>query len=329
MHSGDRLLVVADNCSDNTAALARSAGAQVIERIDAARRGKGYALDFGVQHLRLDPPEVVLILDADCIVEADAVSRLVDQCMRLNRPVQACYLMSFPGDSNDIGSRIAQFAFVVKNRVRPLGMARMGLPCQLLGSGMAFPWQVINQAPLASGHIVEDMKLGADLTAIGYPAHFLDHARVSSTFPLSREGTASQRKRWEHGHLQVLLSEVPRLLVDSLRQRRLSSLALALDLAVPPLALLALLQLLALVLTVSLLAWTGAWLGLAIALVGFSALALAVVLAWRGFGRDTIALSTLAKAPLYALRKLPVYVGFASARQTAWVRARRDHEKDQ
>src|SRR4051812_30963422 len=65
LHRGDRLLVVADNCSDDTAALARQAGAEVIERHDLVRRGKGFALDFGVEHLARDPREIVVIVDAD------------------------------------------------------------------------------------------------------------------------------------------------------------------------------------------------------------------------------------------------------------------------
>ena len=65
--AGDRLLVVADNCSDATAAVARAAGAEVIERSDRVRRGKGYALDHGVRWLEQAPPAAVVILDADCI----------------------------------------------------------------------------------------------------------------------------------------------------------------------------------------------------------------------------------------------------------------------
>ncbi len=326
MRPHDQLLVVADNCSDNTAALARAAGADVIERSDPNLRGKGYALDFGVQHLRQNPPSVVLILDADCLLEAGALALLRNHCLRLRRPVQACYLMSFPGGANDFGSRLAQFAFVVKNRVRPLGMAHLGMPCQLLGTGMAFPWEAISRVPLASGHIVEDMKLGVDLTAMGYPATFLQQALVTSAFPLSAEGGASQRKRWEHGHLQVLLTEVPRLLATALSKRHLPSLALALDLAVPPLALLTMIQVLAAALMFGYWLLSGATFPMLIAIAGLAALLLAVTLAWRHFGRDSISLATLAKAPLYALRKLPVYFGFISARQTAWVRSRRDHE---
>jgi cellulose synthase/poly-beta-1,6-N-acetylglucosamine synthase-like glycosyltransferase len=61
----DRLLVVADNCSDDTAAVAKAGGAEVVERNDPTKRGKGYALDWGVQHLSSAPPEIIIVVDAD------------------------------------------------------------------------------------------------------------------------------------------------------------------------------------------------------------------------------------------------------------------------
>ena len=76
----DRLLVVADNCSDDTAAIATKEGAEVIVRSDALRRGKGYALDCGVRHLERDrrgPPDIVVIIDADCQVSDGAID--IDQ----------------------------------------------------------------------------------------------------------------------------------------------------------------------------------------------------------------------------------------------------------
>ena len=77
LEPGDRLLVVADNCTDHTAAVARAAGAEVLERRDAERRGKGYALAAGVDTLRAGPPDVVVIVDADCRPAAGAIDRLV------------------------------------------------------------------------------------------------------------------------------------------------------------------------------------------------------------------------------------------------------------
>ena len=72
----DRLIVVADNCSDDTRQIATDAGAEVISRDDAERRGKGFAMDFGVRHLTVDPPEVVIFVDADCLPDADSMSRI-------------------------------------------------------------------------------------------------------------------------------------------------------------------------------------------------------------------------------------------------------------
>ena len=86
------LLVVADNCTDDTAALARTAGARVIERCDPARRGKGYALAFGRDHLALTPPDCVVVLDADCTVAGAGIAALARAAIRSKRAVQACNL---------------------------------------------------------------------------------------------------------------------------------------------------------------------------------------------------------------------------------------------
>jgi glycosyltransferase involved in cell wall biosynthesis len=142
LRGGDRLLVVADNCSDRTAAIAAERGAEVSERHDPERRGKGYALDHGVRHLAAAPPAVVIVVDADCAVAAGSVDLLARESMRRRRPVQALYLMLAPPGAG-LKQRMAEFAWAVRNQVRPLGWQRLGGPCQLMGTGMAFPWATI------------------------------------------------------------------------------------------------------------------------------------------------------------------------------------------
>jgi hypothetical protein len=61
LRSSDRLLVIADNCTDATAEAARQAGATVIERHNLTQRGKGYALDFGLSRLRLTRPTLLFL----------------------------------------------------------------------------------------------------------------------------------------------------------------------------------------------------------------------------------------------------------------------------
>jgi cellulose synthase/poly-beta-1,6-N-acetylglucosamine synthase-like glycosyltransferase len=204
LRRGDRLLVVADNCTDDTAAIASAAGAEVIERHDPTRRGKGFALDFALKHLSQKPPDCVIFIDADCRISPGAIDALALACERAGRPVQALYLMAPPlGYERDF--QLSAFAWRVKNYVRPLGLKNLHRPCQLMGTGMAFPWFALQTVNLASGHVVEDLKLGLDATAAGHPPVFLPGATVSSEFPTSTTGMQTQRERWEGGHLSTIV----------------------------------------------------------------------------------------------------------------------------
>lgn len=323
--SADRVLVVADNCSDETAQIARAAGAEVTERFHDELRGKGYALDHGVAHLAADAPEVVIIVDADCYLGEQALDTLARRCARTGRPVQALYLMHTPEGAGPM-RKIAEFAWLVKNWVRPLGFHQLGLPCQLMGTGMAFTWQQIGRADLATGHIVEDMKLGVDLAEAGEPALFCPQAMVYSYFPSSDSGIETQRTRWEHGHLSVIQSYVPRLLGGALRRGSAALAGLALDLSVPPLALLVMLVASAWLLTALFWVGLGTVLPVLVASVLVACIAGAVLLAWSGYGREVITLGELMGAFGYVARKLPLYFKFLFNRQVAWVRSKRDSE---
>jgi cellulose synthase/poly-beta-1,6-N-acetylglucosamine synthase-like glycosyltransferase len=320
---GDRLIVVADNCSDDTAAIARGEGAEVIVRTDGTRRGKGYALDYGVRHLEADPPEIVLIVDADCEVTPGALAALAATCLAIGHPVQALYLMHAPANAS-LKTRIAEFAWVLRNQARPLGMRRLGLPCQLMGSGMAFPWECLRTSTLATGHIVEDLKLGIDLARSGHAPVFCPEALVTSRFPDSAAGLQSQRTRWEHGHLGVIFRDAPRLVLESILQVRPTLLALALDLCVPPLALLALQLSLVWLASLALYALAATAMPLALATVAAVLFGLAVFAAWWRFARHIVQLRSLFLAPVYVLWKIPLYAKFLVSRQIDWVRSRRD-----
>lgn len=320
---GDRLLVVADNCTDNTASVAYAAGAEVIERKDPARRGKGFALDFGIRHLERDASEVVVIVDADCEVQAGTLDRLALTCAKTGRPVQALYLMRAP-ERAPLKTQVAQFAWLVKNHMRPLGYHRLGLPCHLMGSGMAFPWRIIRDARLASGQIVEDLVLGIELARAGAPPQFCPEACVMSFFARSDEGARAQRTRWEHGHLAAIVQDAPRLLIGALRHGNRDLLALVVDLCVPPLALLAAVILALLGVSTAFFMATGRALPLGLAGASLVMFCLAVFAAWARHGRSVISLSSLVYAPVYAILKMPLYLRFVLKRQQEWVRSKRD-----
>jgi hypothetical protein len=323
LRQGDRLLVVADNCSDDTAALARAAGAEVTERNDPARRGKGYALDHGLRELEARPPHVVVVVDADCDVGEGCIDQLARRCAATGRPVQALDLMLAPPDAGT-KLRYAEFAWRVKNLVRPLGGARMGWACQLMGTGMALRWPDVRSLRLAHAGLAEDMQMGIELALGGRPPLFEPAVRVTSRFPTCDTAAQGQRRRWEQGHLANLLHGVPVLLGGAWRRRDERLLGMALDLGVPPLTLLVLLSA---ALAAVCVAWSLAGGGMGAAVVALAALLLqaaAIAIAWWQFGRPLLRAGEIVAAPWYALRKLPLYLRMLVQRQRSWVRTERD-----
>ncbi|WP_426528032.1 glycosyltransferase family 2 protein [Bradyrhizobium sp. McL0615] len=319
----DSILVVADNCTDDTAAIAKSAGVEVVVRADPVRRGKGYALEFGVRHLRLDPPDVVVIMDADCRLGENALRYMSEQAMANGRPVQSLYLMLAP-ESAPPGKGVNLFTWRVRNWIRPLGLGLLGLPTQLFGTGMAFPFGLLKDRDLGNNRLAEDCALGIALASTGHPPLFVSEARVHSHFPVSQAGSDSQRQRWEKGHLENIIDLVPGALARSLRDRNFGLAALAIDMAVPPLSLLVLVTVLCAVLG------GAAWIlgaspaALAIPLLSVLLVGFGTGLAWTTVGRDVLPLRELLRLPLHAIRKLGFYHGIASGKaSSSWIRTDR------
>lgn len=325
LRPGDRVVVVADNCTDSTADLATGAGCEVVRRFDPTRRGKGYALDAGVRHLAEsgEAPNVVIVFDADCIAQSGTVATLAQRTAETGRPVQCTYLMALPSIPPATNAAVSALAVLVKNFVRPRGLSRLGLPCMLTGTGMAFPWDVIRGANLASDNIVEDMQFGIDLTLSGHAPVFCEEARVIGRLPSTTAAAQTQRRRWEHGHLLTLFRQAPRLLAGALRGN-VGALALLLDLCVPPLALLVIVTTLAALVAAAAIPIVHTRPLPAILLgSGLFSIALCVKLAWLRFGRRAMPIASVLGAPRYALAKVPLYATFVRRREKQWVRTER------
>ena len=324
LEGSDQLVVIADNCEDETAAISRQAGATVIERQNLDLRGKGYALDFGLRFIAANPPDVVAIVDADCLVSPGSIEKIARMAIEQTRPVQATYLLTRPSRPSPKDA-VSVLAFTVKNLVRPFGLKQLGLPNLLTGTGMALPWSLVHSISLASGNLVEDMQLALDLAMAGHPPTFCVDARVIGALPQQQQAAKTQRTRWEHGHLQTLQTQVPRLTIAALRQRRFDLFALALDLSVPPLSLLVMLWLATS--TIALPTTLGLRIsplpGLLLTLEG-GLLLVAILAAWFRFCRVELPFTTLLSVPLYVLWKIPLYLGFLIKPQTKWVRTERD-----
>jgi cellulose synthase/poly-beta-1,6-N-acetylglucosamine synthase-like glycosyltransferase len=336
----DVIVVVADNCSDRTAEIARTTGTSaaarmpitVIERNDPSRRAKGYALDFGRAALAAgvygptatEPPEVAVIIDADCRLRPGMLESVVRQAAATGRPAQAVYLMESP-EGAGLGSRVSSLAVLFKNLVRPLGLTRMGCPV-LLGTGVAMPWDVFAGLPLAHGDIVEDMRMAVDVARAGRSARLCPEAVLTALLPADRSAATGQRTRWEHGHLRTLVTEVPRLLAEAVIRRRPGLAALALEIAIPPLSLLA-------VAWAAMLALSGTWAAaggslwpLWLSSAGAGLGVAAVLAGWWRYGRETVSAADLLGVPLYVAGKVGIYLSFLlRGPQKAWVRTPRDN----
>jgi cellulose synthase/poly-beta-1,6-N-acetylglucosamine synthase-like glycosyltransferase len=327
-----RIVVVADNCSDATAENARQCGVEVIERHDTNARGKGFALAFGRDHLaRSNPPEVVLVLDADCRLHKGSVEALAKTAHEKQVPTQAINLID--GDLKAAAMvQVSSFAMLVKNLLRTRGMQRLGGAALLTGTGMAFPWSLIVDAKLATSSIVEDLALGVEFAREGHPPLLLSSAHVRSA-PADMRDALAQKTRWEHGFLQTLRSSALPVFFGGLRRFSLSEILLGLHLMVPPLALLLMLSGLAQILLIGA-AWLGssffagaAWNAAIVpmlALAGLLGLALTLIfIGWLIAGRPFLSGKSLLSIPFYIIWKLPVYLSFLKGPQALWNRTPR------
>jgi cellulose synthase/poly-beta-1,6-N-acetylglucosamine synthase-like glycosyltransferase len=263
------------------------------------------------------------MVDADCICQPDSIEKLARAALASKGPVQATYLMEQPPNPTPKDS-ISALAFLVKNVVRPSGLKQLGFPSLLTGTGMAFPWSIIRSVSLASSNIVEDMQMSLDLAIAGHPTVFCPEAKVTGCLPQLQQAAKSQRTRWEHGHLQTLLTQTPRLATASVEQKRFDLLAIALDLSVPPISLLVAIWVAAF--APSLLAATFGRSPIPAVFLAVQGLLIlvSVVGAWAKFGRADISGAAFLSVPFYMLWKIPLYLGFILKRQTKWVRTERD-----
>ncbi len=325
------LIVVADNCTDETAEIARARGITVLERISAEERGKGYALNFAMAYLHALPerPDGVVIVDADTFAAPDFLTR-IGQGLERSRAargfgaVQGRYGVLNVGD----GWRAALMAgaFDLVNHIKPLGRERLGLSAGLKGNGMAFTWPLASALPWPGGSLTEDLDYGLDLARrYGVRVAYVPDARVRAQMPVTAAQAASQRDRWERGRAGLTRERGLSLLWEGLCGRNLLLLDMAIDLLTPPLAELGALLCAWVILVggggvLGILPHAGHW-ATALGVTG-AGLLLYILGGLRAAGASRAAYAALARAPFYAVWKIGLRLA-GRRRGAGWVRTTR------
>ena len=299
-----RLTVVADNCEDATADIARAAGAQVLERRDPLLRSKGYALGFGfAQAQRSGWADALVVIDADSAVSPNLLEAYAARLEAGAEVVQAHFGVLNAEESWRTGLiAIAHGAF---HGLRSRGRERLGLSCGLRGNGWCLSRRALREVPYHAFSLTEDIEYGISLGLAGHRVHYADEARVQAVMESHEAVARSQRQRWEDGRFALIRSQSLPLLRAALRRPSRVCLDLALDLLVLPLSYLVL-QVLALLAVAALLSvwqaallpwlWPGAF--CLLALVAY------VLRGWQLSGRGAAGLTDLLYAPFFVLWKL-------------------------
>ena len=319
-----RVIVVADNCSDNTAERAKQAGALVLERNNLELRGKGYALVRGfsvslAQHFA----DVAVVVDAD-----SRASRNLLRVFAERIAAGAVAAQVFHGVLNPDSSprhRLMTIAYSAFHRVRSRGRESLGLSCGIRGNGWCVSHPVLRQVTYAAHGLAEDIEYGLRLGLAGIRVEYIDEAQVLSSMDTDATGVASQRNRWEQGRSSLPQAFSHVLLAPWPASTRALRRDLGLDLLVPPLATIGLAV--ALLFSVSyagLLALPASSVPVAFllaAVLASAALGLHVARGWQLSGTGSRGLLDLASAPRFALWKLMLRC--RPGQNAAWIRTRR------
>jgi len=234
-----RVVVIADNCSDSTAAIAAASGAEVMIRTEPDARGKGRALRWAVDRLLGPPdqPDAVVVVDADSVADCNLLTELEAAMGRGHPVVQADYTVL----TDELSSRRTQLVaagFLLFHRVRFSGRARLGMSANLVGNGMLFSRATLEAHPWSAFTGVEDLEYSIDLRLAGIRIGFAPAAHVSGPGPATRAGEVRQRLRWEGGRFHVVRKRLWSIVRAAGTRRDPQLLDAAIDLATPPLGLL-------------------------------------------------------------------------------------------
>jgi cellulose synthase/poly-beta-1,6-N-acetylglucosamine synthase-like glycosyltransferase len=316
-----RIIVIADNCSDQTAEIARAEGAEALIRVDRDAPGKPRALAWALDQIELRDWDACVIVDADSTVAPGFANGLAKLA-----PLNDIAFQSNIGMLNEFENWLTRLGGVLA-RCRyevtyPLKQSA-GLNCPINGNGMGFGTNLLIRDGWRAFSITEDSEQYAVYTEAGVPIRHANEADLFAQEPRSLDQGVTQRRRWLAGRIRIIRDWAVRLVVSpriSWHQKLDAFVELGLASPVLHLLVAALVVVAALV---GIRGTTGWWIA-ALAAGSLAGLAVSTIVVIARHPQPWRTLSSFVLLPVYAAWRLVVLVRtIVTLRDTTWRRTAR------